>query len=418
MSDYYELLEIPKNSTQDEIEKGYKKAAFKWHPDRHRENKEYAEEMFKKVGQAHDVLKDVNKRSVYDRFGEDGLKNMPPPGAEGGGFPGGFNPFEMFGMGNMGNMFGGMGGGMPRQTEENRPILHEVKCTLRDVYLGTKRSENIERNVFCSNCNATGCQDKQIHNCTTCNGRGVQVVIHQIAPGMVQQATRPCTICKGNGVDITQEQCQTCKGAKKKKETMKLDLEIKKGTINGQQMIIKGKGHQMGSSNNYGDIVVIVKVEEDALFTRKDNDLYRKIDISLRKALLGFKMTLEHLDGKTMVIQSDKIISPFSVKKVPRMGFHDSNSGNIGDYYIKFNVVFPERFNSKQIKALELVLHKDTSDDSHQDVEGSRHYKLEDTIQLPEGAKRFYADLDEAATDEDGPGGIPMGGPGVQCAQQ
>jgi DnaJ-class molecular chaperone len=127
-------------------------------------------------------------------------------------------------------------------------------------------------------------------------------------------------------------------------------------------------------------------------------------------------MSLEHLDGKTMVIQSDKIISPFSVKKIPRMGFHDSNSGNIGDYYIKFNVVFPERFNSKQIKALELVLHRDNSDD-YKEVEMSRHYKLEDTIQLPEGSKRFYADLDETAADEEG-GGIPMGAPGVQCAQQ
>ncbi len=418
MTSYYDLLEIPKTATQDEIEKGYKKAAFKWHPDRHRDNKEYAEEMFKKVGQAHDVLKDEQKRRIYDRFGEDGLKNMPPPGAEGGGFPPGFNPFEMFG--GMGGMFGGGMPGMPqqnRQNDENRPILQEVKCTLRDVYLGSKRSENIERNIFCTNCEATGCQDKQVHNCTTCNGRGVQVMIHQIAPGMVQQSTRPCTICKGDGVDITQEKCLVCKGAKKKKETLKIDFEIKKGTINGQQMIIHGKGHQLGSSNTYGDIVFIVKVSSDSLFTRKDNDLHRTVDISLRKALLGFNMSLEHLDGKTIVIQSDKIINPFSVKKIPRMGFVDSNNGIVGDYYIKFNVVFPERFNSKQVKALELVLHKDHNDQSHKEVDSSRHYKLEDTIQLPEGGPRFYKDLDESNTDEEG-GGIPMGGPGVQCAQQ
>ena len=130
-------------------------------------------------------------------------------------------------------------------------------------------------------------------------------------------------------------------------------------------------------------------------------------------------MSLEHLDGKTIVIKSDKIINPFSVKKIPHMGFVDSNSndGCVGDYYIKFNVVFPERFNSKQIKALELVLHRDNVDDSCKEVEQSRHYKLEDTIQLPEGGPRFYKDLDESNTDEEG-GGIPMGGPGVQCAQQ
>lgn len=411
MTDYYELLEVSKTATLEEIEKGYKKNALKWHPDRHRpENRKHAEEMFKKVGQAHDVLKDVNKRSIYDRFGEDGLKNMPPPGAETGGFPAGFNPFEMFG--NMGGMAGMFGQQNSKQNDDSRPILHEVKCTLRDVYLGTKLTESIERNVFCTNCNATGCQDKQIHNCNNCNGRGVQVMIHQIGPGMVQQSTRPCTICKGNGVDITQEQCQTCKGAKKKKETIKIDLDIKKGTNNGQQTVIRGKGHQVGSSNNYGDIVVIVKVEEDPVFTRKDYDLHRRVDISLRKALLGFKITLEHLDGKSIVIVSDKIISPFSVKKIPHMGFLDASSGNIGDYYIKFNVVFPEKFNSKQIKALELVLHKDPVDD-YREVDSSRHYKLEDTIQLPEGSKRFYPDFDETTIDDDG--GMPMG---AQCAQQ
>lgn len=408
MANYYELLEISKTSSPDEIAKAYKKAAFKWHPDRNPNNREHAEEMFKKVGQAYEVLKDSNKRSIYDRFGEDGLKNMPPPGAEGGGFPPGFNPFEMFG-----GMFGGMPQQHNRQNEDGRPILHEVKCTLKDIYLGTKRTEHIERNVFCTHCNGTGCQDKQVHNCTTCNGRGVQIMIHQIAPGMVQQATRSCTICKGTGTDITQEQCLVCKGAKKSKETIKIDLDIKKGTKNGQQTIIHGKGNQLEGNNNYGPIVIVVRVEEDPVFTRKDIDLHRKVDISLRKALLGFKITLEHLDGKTIVIQSDKVISPFSVKKIPRMGFLDPETSLFGDYYIKFNVIFPEKFNSKQIQALELVLHKEHHDELYKEVDPSRHYKLEDTVQLPEGSKRFYPDLDDDNVDEEEPDG-----PSVKCAQQ
>ena len=413
MANYYELLETSKTSSPDEITKAYKKAAFKWHPDRNPSNREQAEEMFKKVGQAYEVLKDGNKRSVYDRFGEDGLKNMPPHGAEGGGgFPPGFNPFEMFG-----GMFGG-GGGMPqqqpnRQNEDGRPILQEVRCTLKDIYLGTKRTEHIERSIFCTHCSGTGCHDKQVHNCTTCNGRGVQVMIHQIGPGMVQQATRNCSICKGSGTDITQEQCLVCKGAKKAKETIKIEIDIKKGTKNGQQTILHGKGNQLEGNNNYGPIVIVVRVEDDPVFTRKDIDLHRKIDISLRKALLGFKMTLEHLDGKTIVIQSDKVISPSSVKKIPRMGFLDHETGLVGDYYIKFNVIFPERFNSKQIKALELVLHKEHNDELHKEVDSSKHYKLEDTVQLPDGSKRFYPDLDESNGEEEGPGG-----PGVQCAQQ
>ena len=166
MSSYYDTLEISKTASKEEIQKAYKKMALKWHPDRNPTNKEKAEEMFKKIGEAHEVLMDDNKRSIYDKFGEEGLKN----GAGGNPFEGsGFNPFDLFS-----NMFAG---GMPNMNmggnrNEEKPIIHEIKCTLKDTYVGAKRTEHIERLIFCNGCDATGFKDKQKHTCSTCNGKG------------------------------------------------------------------------------------------------------------------------------------------------------------------------------------------------------------------------------------------------------
>jgi DnaJ family protein A protein 2 len=407
MSNYYELLGIQKGASEEEIAKGYRKAAAKWHPDKHLNNKEYAEEMFKKVGRANEVLKNPQTREIYDRFGEEGLKNGPPGMGGPGGMP--FNPFEMF----SGMFPGGRGHGPNSPSDENRPIVHQVSCTLKDTYTGCKRSEHIERNIFCGHCDGTGFKDKVPHPCSTCGGKGVQVMIHQIAPGMVQQATRSCNMCKGTGNDQTHVQCDKCNGTKKTKETVTIHVEIKKGTKpNGQPFIVKGKGNQLGT-NSYGDIAIVYTVNNDPIYSRKNNDLYRKLDISLRKALLGFKIRLEHLDGKQILVESSSVIQPFSVKKIPKLGFVDPQSGIIGDYYIEFNVVFPERYNSKQLKALDLVLHKEQEEEKTDDISPNNQYKLEDTVHIPQGSTRYYKDLDDQADEE------MEGGPqNVQCAQQ
>jgi DnaJ family protein A protein 2 len=410
MTSYYDLLEVSKTATKEELAKAYKKMALKWHPDRNLDNKEYAEEMFKKVGSAYEALKDDNKREIYDRFGEEGLKNGS------GMAEGGFNPFEMFSSMFGGGMPGmpGMGRGGPRN-DENKPIVHEVICSLREVYVGAKRHENIERIVFCNPCDGTGFKDKNVHPCSTCNGKGVQVMIHQIGPGMVQQSTRSCSACKGTGNDVAHAHCEKCNGQKKYKESIKIEVDIKKGTKKqSQPFILRGKGNQTGP-NTFGDLAIIFNVHDDQVYSRKGNDLYRKVDISLRKALLGFKLTLDHIDGKKIVVESSNIISPNSVKKIPKLGFMDTGSGLYGDYYIEFNIIFPERYNSKQRQALELVLHKDPEELEHKNVDIQHHHKLEDTFGSPKGSSRFYNDLDDQTDDT-------MyhtdGAQNVQCAQQ
>lgn len=401
---YYDFLEVPKTATKEEINKAYKKQALKWHPDRNPNNKEKAEEMFKKIGEAHEVLTNEEKRSIYDRFGEEGLKN----GAGTNPFENaGFNPFDLFN-----NMFGG-GMQMPRQqNDENRPVVVNMKCTLKDTYIGAKKSETLERSIFCNGCDATGYKDKKNHTCSTCNGKGIQLIIHQIGPGMVQQSTRTCTACKGTGGDMNHPRCEKCHGSKRLKELVKLDMDIKKGIRKGNQMMIRGNGNQIGM-NQYTDIVVVFDVENDPIYSRKGNDLYRKVDISLRKALLGFEMVLDHIDGKQIVIKSNEIIQPFSTKMISRLGFTDVQNGSVGDYYLQFNVVFPERLGSKQLKALDIVFNKDEKDDSNHNISIDYQYKLENTP--GNNGQRFYNSLDEESEDD----GEGNGGPQkVQCAQQ
>ncbi len=404
MSSYYDLLEIPKTATKEEITKAYRKMALKWHPDRNPNNKEKAEEMFKKIGEAHEVLNDDNKRSIYDRFGEEGLKN----GAGGNPFDGsGFNPFDLFS-----NMFGGgmpgmnmnMGGG---NKNDEKPIVHEVKCTLKEAYTGSKKIEVLDRLIFCNGCDGTGFKDKQKHSCSNCNGKGVQIMMHQIGPGMVQQSTRTCTSCKGTGSDGNHPQCEKCSGKKKVKETIRIEVDIKRGIKKGQQVLFRNQGNQI-SPTNHSDIIVVFDVLPNTLYTRKGNDLHRKVDISLRKALLGFEMVLDHLDGKNIIIKSHDVIQPNTVKYIPNLGFTDLQNGTTGDYYIEFNVIFPEKISSKQLKALDIVFNKE--DEPNKDgIDLGSHYKLEN---IP--GNRYYKNIDEDSEANEEPNGRHN----VQCAQQ
>lgn len=395
MSDYYELLGVSKTSSKEEISKAYKKQAFKWHPDRNQDNIEKATEMFQKIGKAYEVLSDDDKKSIYDRFGEEGLTSginqMPNP------FEQGFNPFNLFG-----GMFGGMPG-EPNRQQGNTTITHTIKCSLKETYTGHKKHEHIQRQIFCTTCDNTGFKDKRNHSCTSCNGKGIQVLVHQIGPGMIQQSTRTCISCKGTGGDSNYPKCEKCNGNKKINETIRIEVDIRKGTKHGQQFIIKNKGNQI-SETNFSDIIIVFEVIEDSVYTRVKNDLHRKLNISLRKALLGFEMVLEHIDGKNIVIKSSEIIHPHSTKVLPKLGFL-SDSGNYGNYYIQFNVVFPSRFSSKQLKALDLVLHKDADAENEQisvsKIDNLHHYRLENTT----------TNIDDM-TDE------PQEPQNIQCAQQ
>lgn len=286
-------------------------------------------------------------------------------------------------------------------------ITLTVRCTLAETYCAHTKTETVVRSVFCKKCAATGFTDKQPHVCRTCNGQGVQMVTYQIAPNMFQQSTRSCAACKGTRTDSTGSQllhCGECKGQKKIKESVVLHLDVAR---HQHEILFKGKGHQV-SADTFGDICVTLLVEPDAVYARKEDDLVRTVEISLRQALLGFTMPLDHLDGTTICVQSRGVIAPGSTKKISNLGF--SSGDKRGDYILQFIVEFPTKLNHKQQKALDLILPRATTSSDNNENEtdtknnnndrennnnnnNNKTYKLENVCTRP--TQSFYEDISE-----------------------
>jgi DnaJ-class molecular chaperone len=392
---YYDILEIPTTASKDDIQKAYKKGALKWHPDRHLTEKEEAETKFKQISKAYEVLKDDQKRAHYDMFGEDdaggGGGNAAATAAAAADF---LNPFNLFA-----NIFRGninMNNGNHSSSKDNT-IIHDVKCSLADIYTGVRKKEMIHRTIFCATCANTGFADKQPHLCTTCNGQGVQMVAYQIAQNMFQQSTRTCPACKGSRTDCgggggtAIAACTDCKGQKKIKDTLHVEFDLKRGTTQ-TGLVLRGKGHQL-SADTFGDICIQFKHESDPVYARKENNLHRTIEISLRKALLGFShLTLDHIDGSTLTIASSGgVISPGSTKKIANLGFLDPATGICGDYILQFIVEFPQKISHKQHKALDIILRKDPDEEPDATATPTTIYQLEHVFSPP--TQRFYEDI-------------------------
>ena len=389
---YYDILEIPTNASKEDIQKAYKKGALKWHPDRHLTDKEEAEAKFKQISKAYEVLKDDKTRAHYDTFGEDnsggGAAAAAAAAAE---F---LNPFNLFANIFRGNMNMNMNMNNNHSSSKDQTIIHEVQCSLGDIYTGVRKKETIHRTIFCTTCANTGFADKQAHLCAACNGQGVQMVAYQIAQNMFQQSTRTCVACKGSRTDFggatTVAACVDCKGQKKLKETLHVEFDIKRGSTQ-TSLVLRGKGHQL-SADTFGDICILFKHESDPVYARKENNLHRTIEISLRKALLGFShLTLDHLDGSTLAIASAGVISPGCTKKIANLGFLDPATGICGDYILQFIVEFPQKISHKQHKALDIILRKDPDDEAANQQQATTIHQLEHVFSPP--TQRFYEDI-------------------------
>lgn len=339
--DYYVILGIEKNSTEEQIKKGYKRAALKWHPDRNPNNQEEATEKFKKLSEAYDVLVDPNKRKIYDKYGKKGLE-------EGG--RNGMSSHNIFQ-----EMFGGIPGFFPgnnQNVRHSRPrkgenILFNISVTLEELYLGCKKKLKVNRNIICSGCKGSGCKNaSQTANthCSECQGQGVKIILRQLAPGFVSQQRTMCGACSGTGEFIYElDRCVQCKGEKVVKESIILELDIQKGMRNGTKIVFERKNDEYPGVVA-GDIVVILRCKgssSSGRLNRNGNDLFYKKEICLQEALCGFKFTITHLDGRNLlVINENDIIEPNSTRRILNEGMPMLN-GEKGDFIIEFVVIFP-----------------------------------------------------------------------------
>lgn len=296
--DYYEVLGVEKGAGADEIKKAYRKMAMKYHPDRNPGDKT-AEEKFKEVGEAYEVLSDEQKRQRYDQYGFAGVD--PNFGAGGaGGYGGGFGGFGDFG--DLGDIFGEFfGGGSRRSAAQNGPRRGEnvgarLELTFEEAAFGVEKEVSAQRIENCAACNGSGSSDGVIETCSNCHGAG-QVRTVQNFMGMQMQSSTVCPTCSGRG-KIIKNPCTTCRGKGKVRRTNKVKVKIPAGVDAGQSVRVRGEGCVGANGGPNGDLLVEIYIKRHPIFQRSGMDVLCEVPISFGQAALGTQIQVPTLDGK------------------------------------------------------------------------------------------------------------------------
>ena len=295
--DYYEVLGVDKSASAEEIKKAYRKSAMKYHPDRNPGDKT-AEEKFKELGEAYEVLSDDEKRSRYDQFGHAGVD--PNFGAGGGGYGGGFGGFS--GFGDFGDIFGDIfGGGRSRASTRNAPMRGEnvgvrLELTFEEAAFGAEKEVSVQRIENCGSCNGSGSADGDIETCSQCRGSG-QIRTTQNFMGMAVQSTTTCPSCGGRG-KMVKNPCNTCRGKGKVRRTQKINIKVPAGVDAGQSIRVRGEGCVGSNGGPSGDVLAEVYIRRHPIFQRQNMDVLCEVPITFTQAALGSVIQVPTLDGK------------------------------------------------------------------------------------------------------------------------
>lgn len=352
--DYYDLLGVEKTASENDIKKAYRKLAMKYHPDKfsnasEKEKKE-AEEKFKEVNEAYQVLSDPDKRAKYDRFGHAAFENG---GGGAGGF-GGFGGFEGFGNAEDifssffggGGGFGGFGGGRQRGPEPGADLRVDVTLTLEEVAKGVEKEINYRRQAKCKTCNGTGAEPgSNLKTCDKCNGTGKIKVTQRTVFGNFQ-SVEECDKCKGKG-KIPEKKCKSCNGTGLERETVKKTVKIPIGIEDGQRLRLSGMGDASTDGGPNGDLYIFIHVKEHDFFVRHGDDIICEIPITFAKAALGGEIDIPTLKGK----KSIKIPAGTQNGKVFRLkgeGINNPRGYVPGDQLVKIIIEVPTNLNDDQ----------------------------------------------------------------------
>ena len=336
--EYYELLGVSEDASQDEIKKAYRKKAKKYHPDSGSDTAD--EEKFKNINKAYDVLSDEDKRKKYDQFGKQGVEGHAGRGQRqaASNFQDLFE--EIFGG-------GGRGGRRRQRQRKGKDMKMSTTVTLEDAYNGVEKTFEVERKQQCSDCGGNGSETGETKTCTECDGEGRVRKIEQSIFGRTQ-TVQECPECNGRG-KIPEEKCSTCNGEGLEKQKETLEVDIPKGIRDGQRMKLNGKGHENRKGRN-GDLYLIVKIQTHPKIERRDHDLYTTLKVGIADATLGTKAQIEHPDSK-LEIEIPSGTQPGQVLRVNGKGM-PTRRGN-GDLYIKIDIETPINADgSEEIKEL------------------------------------------------------------------
>lgn len=350
--DYYEVLGVDKSASEDEIKRAYKKMARKYHPDLNPDNKE-AEEKFKEVNEAYEVLSDSDKKARYDQFGFAGVDSNYGAGAGGGAYgAGGFD------FGDLGDIFGSFfGGGFgsaqrrnPNAPQRGESIRLSVTISFEEAAFGCKKEISVSKVEQCPDCHGTGCAPGTTPEiCPDCRGTGSVRTTQRTPFGMVQ-SQGPCPKCGGTGKLIHQP-CPTCKGKANVRRNRKLNVNIPAGIDDGQTISMKGQGNAGRDGGPAGDLLVTVSVRPHESFERDGSSVLSAADISFAQAALGADIEVPTLDGKVKLTIPEGT-QPGSVFRLRGKGIPYLRGSGRGDQYVTVNIAVPKGLSGSQKEAL------------------------------------------------------------------
>lgn len=356
--DYYEVLEVSKTATAEEIKKAYRKKAIQYHPDRNPGDKA-AEEKFKEAAEAYDVLSNPDKRSRYDQFGHAGVSGAAGNGGPFGGFSGGMSMDDIFSM--FGDIFGGRGGfggfggysdsGASQRKFRGSDLRVKVKLTLKEISTGVEKKFKLKKYVACPHCHGSGAEDgTSVDTCPTCHGSGSVVREQQTLLGVMRTRTT-CSTCGGEG-KVIKNKCKACSGEGVVYGEEIVTVKIPAGVGEGMQLSMRQKGNAGKHNGIAGDLLILVEEEADKSLIRDGNNLVYNLLLNFPTAALGGTVEIPTIDGKAKV-KIEPGTQPGKVLRLRGKGLPDVNGYGTGDLVVNVSIYVPETLSKEEKNVLE-----------------------------------------------------------------
>jgi molecular chaperone DnaJ len=349
--DYYEVLEVGKTASKDEIKKAYRKLAMKFHPDMNKENQKEAEEKFKEISEAYEVLVDDDKRARYDQYGHEGVSSTFGTG--------GFDWSNFTHFGDISDIFGGSGGvgfggsifdqffgrGVQRGPQEGRSLRYDIEISIEEAASGAEKDLRVPHSVTCEICRGQGAKPGDLKTCQTCKGTG------QVQRGQKRGYTSfvtitNCPTCGGTGKQILRK-CPSCGGAGVQQTTSTIKVSVPKGADEGMRLRIRGAGEASPNGGPPGDLYIVVHIAEHPVFDRDGSNLWVETPITFAQAALGTEIQVPTLDG-TALVTVPPGTQTGTVFRLKGRGMADMRGYSNGDEFVKVTVVTPTKLSSQQ----------------------------------------------------------------------
>lgn len=340
--DYYEILGVQKGADDAAMKSAYRKAAMKWHPDKNPGDKA-AEEKFKELNEAYEILKDPQKRGAYDQYGHAAFE-------QGGGGQGGFHAQDFGSMGDIFEQLFGMGGGQRRQSngrERGADLRYNMQISLEEAYRGKKAQITLPTAVTCETCSGSGAKagTKPV-TCKTCAGHG-QVRATQ---GFFS-VQRTCPTCHGSGQSIA-DPCKECSGHGRKNKDRTLEVSIPQGVEDGNRVRVSNQGEAGARGGANGDLYIFISTKPHSLFQRDGADLYARVPISMVTATLGGAFEVPTIDGKKVEVKVPEGTQSGKRFKLSGKGMPTTRGNHYGDFYVQVDVETPKNLTKRQKELL------------------------------------------------------------------